>query len=228
MARILVVDDEPGFLDLLQTWLANAGYEVLTAQDGAEGLRRFYSGRPDLVILDANMPTMDGWEACRRIRDLSSVPMIMVTVNAAKNDVLRGFGVGFDDYIIKPVDLRELVARVRALLKRVSSAEEMEVPVKVGDGEVEVDWRSHQVYVRGEQTKLSPTEFRLLSCLIKNRGWIVPHEQLLEKAWGPNYVGDRSFVKLYVRYLRQKIERDPSNPRLILTERGIGYRFAAA
>lgn len=226
-AKILVIDDDVEFLELTRTWLQNAGYEVSTAKDGSEGLRRFYATRPHLVLLDAKMPTMDGWETCRRIRDMSDVPVVMVTVNGQKADLLRGFGLGLDDYITKPVDFHELVARVRAILRRADTATQEDEATRVHDGEVEVDWKSHRVYVRGEPVKLSPTEFKLLSCLIKNRGWIVPHEQLLEKAWGPNYIGDKSFIKLYIRYLRQKIEKDPQNPRLILTERGIGYRFAS-
>ena len=224
--KILVVDDDVEFLELAQMWLENAGYEVLTAEDGVSGLRRLYSGRPNLVLLDANMPRLDGWEVCRRIRDMSDIPVIMVTVNGQKDDLLRGFGLGADDYITKPVDFPELVARVRAVLRRFDSAAQDEGPSTFRQGDLEVDWRSHQVYVRGEPVKLSPTEFKLLACLIKNRGWIVTHEQLLQKAWGPNYVGDKSFVKLYIRYLRQKLEEDPHNPQLILTERGVGYRFA--
>lgn len=224
--KILVVDDDVEFLELAQMWLENAGYEVLTAEDGVSGLRRLYSGRPNLVLLDANMPRLDGWEVCRRIRDMSDIPVIMVTVNGHKSDVLRGFQLGADDYITKPVDFPELVARVRAVLRRFDSATQDEGPTTFHQGDLEVDWRSHQVYVRGEPVKLSPTEFKLLACLIKNRGWIVTHEQLLQKAWGPNYVGDKSFVKLYIRYLRQKLEEDPHNPQLILTERGVGYRFA--
>ena len=223
---VLVIDDTLEFLELARMWLKSAGYEVITAEDGAIGLRRMYSNRPQLVLLDVNMPKMDGWEVCRRIRDMSDVPVIMVTVNGQKTDLLKGFELGIDDYIVKPVDFKELVARVRAVLRRIDTATQENEPSTLNDGEVEVDWRSHQVYIRGKSVRLSPTEFKLLSCLIKNRGWIVPHEQLLEKAWGPNYVGDKSFVKLYIRYLRQKIERDPANPELILTERGTGYRFA--
>ena len=223
--KILVVEDDPEFLELTQKWLQNAGYDVVTAGDGVEGMRRVYSSRPNLVLLDANLPKMDGWEVCRRIRDMSDIPVLMVTVNGQKSDQLRGFSDGADDYITKPVYFPELIARVQAVLKRAGSATQENGPSTFDNGEIEVDWRSHQVWVRGKQVKLSPTEFKILTCLIKNRGWIVPHEQILEKAWGPNYIGDKSFVKLYIRYLRQKIEADPHNPRLIGTERGVGYYF---
>jgi len=178
------------------------------------------------VVLDANMPKMDGWEVCRRIRDMSEIPVVMVTVNGQKDDRLKGFTAGADDYITKPVDFHELIARVQAVLRRTRSNSQEDEPGTFDNGELEVDWRSRQVWARGNRVKLSPTEFRILECLIKNRGWIVTHEQLLEKAWGPNYIGDKSFVKLYIRYLRQKIEEYPHNPRLILTERGVGYYFA--
>jgi len=224
--KILVVDDDPEFLDLSQTWLKNAGYDVLTAEDGVEGMRRVFSSRPQLVLLDANMPKMDGWEVCRRIRDMSDIPVLMVTVNGQKDDRLKGFNNGADDYITKPVEFPELVARVQAVLRRASLSTHEDVPDTFDNGEIEIDWRSRQVWVRKERVKLSPTEFKILACLIKNRGWIVTHEQLLEKAWGPNYIGDKSFVKLYIRYLRQKIEENPHNPRFIMTERGVGYYFS--
>lgn len=224
--KILIVEDDPEFLGLTQTWLQNAGYEVLTAEDGAEGMRRVYSGRPNLVLLDANMPKMDGWEVCRRIRDMSDIPVMMVTVNDQKDNRLRGFSNGADDYITKPVDFPELIARVQAVLRRSGASAQEDIHDTFDNGEIEIDWRSRQVWVRGERVKLSPTEFKILACLIKNRGWIVTHEQLLEKAWGSNYIGDKSFVKLYIRYLRQKIEADPHKPKCILTERGVGYYFA--
>lgn len=223
--KILMVDDDPEFLKLTQTWLEKGGYEVITARDGVEGLRRVYSGRPNLVLLDANMPRMDGWEVCRRIRDMSDIPVLMVTVNGHKDDRLKGFNNGADDYITKPVDFVELIARIQAVLRRTGKTQDDE-PGTYADGDIEVDWRSRQVWVRQKRIKLSPTEFKILACLIKNRGWIVTHEQLLEKAWGLNYIGDKSFVKLYIRYLRQKIEENPHNPQLILTERGVGYYFA--
>jgi two-component system KDP operon response regulator KdpE len=226
--RVLAVDDDAEFLALTQMWLENAGYDVLTAQDGLEGLRRVFSSRPDLVLLDASMPGMDGYEVCRRIRDMSDIPVIMMTVDSGSTDLLRAFGYGADDYITKPVDFTEVMARVTAVLRRVRKAAQEDGSTVFCEGELEIDWKSRQVFVRGKRVKLSPTEFKLLACLVQNRGWIVPHEQLLQKAWGINYVGDKSFVKLYVRYLRLKLEKDPRHPEIILTERGIGYRFAAS
>ena len=224
--KILVIEDDPEFLNLTQIWLQKAEYEVITAEDGVEGMRCLYSRRPNLVLLDVNMPKMDGYEVCRRIRDMSDIPVLMVTVNGQKADRLKGFSLGADDYIAKPVDFPELIARVQAVLRRAGSATQDDEPSTFHNGEIEVDWRSRQVWVRRKRVKFSPTEFKILACLIKNRGWIVTHEQLLEKAWGLNYIGDKSFVKLYIRYLRLKIEKDPHNPRIILTERGVGYHFA--
>jgi len=224
--KVLLIEDDIEFLNLTRTWLHNAGYEVFTAGDGVEGMRRIYSSRPDIVVLDANIPKMDGWEVCRRIRDMSDIPVLMVTVNSQKSDKLKGFTMGADDYLPKPVDFHELIARVQAILRRTRTNTRENKPSTFNNGDIEVDWGSRQVWVRGERVKLSPTEFKIMSCLIKSRGWIVTHEQLLEKAWGPNYIGDKSFVKLYIRYLRQKIEQDPHKPQIIMTERGVGYYFA--
>jgi DNA-binding response OmpR family regulator len=224
--KILLIEDDIEFINLTRTWLHNAGYEVFTAGDGVEGMRRVFSSRPDIVILDANIPKMDGWEVCRRIRDMSDIPVLMVTVNGQKSDKLKGFNMGADDYLPKPVDFHELIARVQAILRRTRSTTRDNRSTTFNNGDIEVDWGSRQVWVRGQRVKLSPTEFKIMSCLIKSRGWIVTHEQLLEKAWGPNYIGDKSFVKLYIRYLRQKIEKDPHKPQIIMTERGVGYYFA--
>ncbi len=180
--KVLVVDDDVEFLGLAQTWLQNAGFEALTAEDGAVGLRRVFSSRPNLVLLDINMPELNGWEVCRRIRDMTDIPIIMVTVNRQKVDLLRGFSLGADDYITKPLDFPELIARVEAVLRRSHAAGQEDEPGTFHHGEIDVDWRSHQVCIKGQPVKLSPTEFRLLSCLIKNRGWVVTHEELLRKA----------------------------------------------
>jgi DNA-binding response OmpR family regulator len=224
--KILIIEDDAEYSNLTCTWLQKAGYEVITAGDGVEGMRRVYSSRPDLILLDANIPKMDGWEVCRRIRDMSDIPVLMVTVNGQKADRLKGFTLGADDYLAKPVDFHELIARVQAILRRVKSTTQEDKPSTFNNGQIEIDWGSRQVWVRGKHVKFSPTEFKIMACLIKNRGWIVTHEQILEKAWGPNYIGDKSFVKLYIRYLRQKIEENPHKPQIIMTERGVGYFFA--
>ena len=224
--KILMIDDDTELLGLAQTWLQNAGYEPIIAEDGIEGLRQVYSDRPNLVLVDICMARMDGWEVCRRIREMCDMPIIIVSVNGEKADLLRGFNLGVDDYITKPFNFPELIARVQAVLRRVGADWQQDSNNTFHNEELDIDWRSRQVWVRGQKVALSPTEFRLLSCLIENRGWIVTHEELLRKVWGPNYFGDRTYVKLYVRYLRQKIEREPSNPRWILTERGVGYRFS--
>jgi two-component system KDP operon response regulator KdpE len=224
--KILVVDDDNGFLDQVHEWLQNAGYEVIAAENGTAGLRRFFTGRPDLLLLDISLPEMDGWEVCRRVRDMSDIPIIMLKANQQKSEVLKGFSLGADDFMNKPPDFPELIARIGAVLRRSICTKRDEKPGRFYHPEMEVDWRSHQVYIRGQEVKLSPTEFKLLTCLIENRGWLVTHEELLRKVWGPDYISDKSFVKLYIRYLRQKIEKDPSHPQLILTERGIGYRFS--
>jgi len=224
--NILVIDDDVGFSERVRSWLQNAGYEVITAENGQVGLRKLFTNRPDLILLDTGLPEMDGWEVCRRVRDMSDVPIIMLITSKQKSDILKGFNLGADDLINKPPDNMELIARVGAVLRRSTSVKREEKPVTFHHPEMEVDWRSHEVYIRGQLVKLSPTEFKLLTCLIENRGWLVTHEELLRKVWGPDYISDKSFVKLYIRYLRQKIEKDPSRPQLILTERGIGYRFS--
>ena len=226
--KILIIDDDSGFSELTRTWLYDAGYEVFAAEDGIEGLRDLYINRPDLVLLDVNLPEIDGWEVCRRIRDMCDIPVIMVSVNGQKTDLLRGFDHGATDYLTKPVDFQEIIARIRAALRWAHLAEQHGTGESFHDGEIEVNWKSRQVHIRGEQVRLSPTEFKLLSYLIKNRGRVVTHAQILEEIWGINYLTDKPFVKLYIRYLRKKIEKDPANPRSILTDHGTGYIFAAS
>lgn len=224
--KILIIDDDTIFMSQAREWLQNAGYELITAENGTAGLRRLYTSQPDLVLLDVDLPEMDGWEVCRRVREMSDIPIIMLNTGWQKSDILKGFSMGADDFINKPPDYPELIARLGAVLRRSNSIKRDDKPATFYHPEIEVDWRSHQVYIRGQLVKLSPTEFKLLTCLIENRGWLVTHEELLRKVWGQDYISDKSFVKLYIRYLRQKIEKDPSRPQLILTERGIGYRFS--
>ena len=226
--KILVIGNDTELVSLAQNWLGNAGYEPLIAKDASEGLRRVYNDHPDVVLVDVDIhrARMDGWEICRRIREMGNIPIIIVSVNGEKPDLLRGFNLGVDDYVTKPIYFPELIARMQAVLRRSGATWQPDNHNAFHSEEIDVDWGIRRVWVRGQPVRLSPTEFRLLSCLIENRGWTVTHGELLRKVWGPNYLGDRSYVKLYVRYLRQKIETEASNPKWILTERGVGYRFS--
>jgi DNA-binding response OmpR family regulator len=225
--KVLVIDDDVEVAGLVKVWLEKHDFEVTIALDGASGLRLLYQLRPDLVVLDVAMPRMDGWEVCRRIRELDDVPIIMLTAKAEMTSRVRGFDLGADDYVIKPFELPELLARVRAILRRVRAFRaEDEADQVFREGDLIVNLAAHQVTVAGRAVDLSPTEFRLLAFLIQNRGRVVSHSQILTNVWGPEYRDQVAYVKLYIRYLREKVELDPSSPRLITTERGFGYRFA--
>jgi two-component system KDP operon response regulator KdpE len=223
---ILIIDDDLTLIDLLGQSLGKAGYRVLSASNGIDGLQMLYKNHADLVILDVMMPRMDGWEACTRIREISDVPIVMLTAKDEEADALKGFQCGVDDYVTKPFSFAELTARVKAVLQRTGKASpEAQMKVYVfGDLVVDVD-NSH-VTVRGKPVSLTPTEFQLLLTLAENAGRILSHEQLLSQVWGHEYVGEPGYVKRYIWYLRQKIEEDPSNPEYIITERGFGYKLA--
>jgi two-component system KDP operon response regulator KdpE len=224
--RILIIDDDLTLTDLLSHSLEKAGYKVLSATNGIDGLQMLYKNKADLVILDVMMPRMDGWETCARIREISDVPIIMLTAKDKEEDTLKGFQCGVDDYVTKPFSFAELTARVKAVLQRARKAlrDEERRRVHVFD-ELVVDADNSQVTVRGKPISLTPTEFQLLLTLAENTGRILSHDQLLSQVWGPEYVGEAGYVKRYIWYLRQKIEDDPSNPQYILTERGFGYRL---
>ncbi len=223
--RVLVVDDESRMRRFVQMNLDLEGYEVLQAENGLVALQKVRDDTPDLVLLDVMMPDMDGFETLERIREISSVPVIMLTVKGDEDDRIRGLDLGADDYITKPFSPRELSSRIRAVLRRVEPAKPGAAEPLVIDEDLAIDFPRRTVIVRGEQVKLRPTEYRLLQQLVENAGWIVPQEVLLSKAWGPEYRDDSQLLRLYVTYLRKKIEPDPANPRYILTERGVGYRF---
>src|SRR4051812_12946855 len=226
-ATILVVDDEPAILDLVTTILERQGYGVLEAHDGDEALSLLRQRIPDLVLLDVMMPGQDGFEVLKEIRALSNVPVIMLTVQASEADRVRGLDLGADDYIPKPFGHRELVSRVKAALRRA------EMPPTVAshsvirvDDRLQIDFDAREVIVGGTRIKLRPTEYKLLYHLVTNAGRLLSHETLLTRVWGREYRDDTQLLRLYITYLRQKIEPDPATPRYILNERGLGYRFA--
>jgi len=227
--KILLIDDDPAFVRLVEHVLTQKGYEVLSASSGGEGLRLLFVHRPDLVLLDVVMPGMDGWQTCSRIRDISDVPIIMLTAHEkTEEDIVRALDYGADDYLIKPVRSRELVARVRAVMRRAELPARERGGITYSDGFLTVDITERRVLVNGEQVKLTPIEFRLLALLLQNAGRILTHRQLLEKVWGWEYIDDVDYVRIYVWHLRQKIEPDPSQPRYVITEPGVGYYFRKA
>jgi len=226
--KILVIDDDPAFLNLVEQVLTQKGYEVLKAGSGREGLRLMFDQRPHLVLLDVVMPGTDGWQVCSRIREISDVPIIMITGRyKSEEDIVRGLDYGADDYLIKPVGSKELIARVRAVLRRAElpSSQEIRQGIIYSDGFLTVDITERKVTVDGKRVKLTPREFRLFTLLVENAGRILTHKQLLEKVWGWEYTDDVDYVRIYISHLRQKIEPDPSLPKYIITESGVGYYF---
>jgi two-component system KDP operon response regulator KdpE len=223
--QILVVDDEQRMIDFIRLNLELEGFQVFEAANGVEALDKVRKHILDLIILDVMMPQLDGFEMLRMLREFSTVPVIMLTAKGEEEDKVHGLELGADDYITKPFSARELVSRVKAVLRRSQSLVEPGEAVLKIDDRLSVDFNRREAIVNGEHIKLRPTEYRLLYHLIENTGWTVPHEQLLAKVWGYEYRDETHYVRLYVNYLREKIEEDPSNPRYILTERGIGYRF---
>jgi len=220
---ILLIDDDQTLLELLSGHLQTAGYQPLMASDGSTGLHLAVEVQPDLVVLDVMMPGMDGWEVCRRLREKSSVPIIMLTAKDEEIDKLHGFGLGVDDYVTKPFSFAELTARVGAVLART-----MRSPGsahRITSDDLTIDFDQRHVTVAGRAADLTPTEYHLLETLARHAQRTVPSEQLLAEVWGPEYAGEVEHVKHYIWSLRKKIEADPGDPKHILTERGFGYRF---
>ena len=225
--RILVVDDEPRMIRFIRMNLEHDGFEVVEAADGLAALKQVRDTLPDLILLDVAMPELDGFETLRLLREISSVPVIMLTARGEEDDRVRGLELGADDYVTKPFSPRELVSRVKAVLRRTETS----APASAGKATIQVDDRlslnfdRREVLLEGKPVKLRPTEYRLLYHLVNNAGWVVTHDQLLAKVWGYEYREETHYLRLYVNYLRQKLEKDPANPKYILTERGVGYRF---
>jgi len=222
---ILVVDDEPRMRRFMRMNLELEDFRVAEAANGVEALERVRQELPDLVVLDVMMPEMDGFDALERIREVSSVPVIMLTVRANEEDKVRGLELGADDYVTKPFSPRELMSRIRAVLRRVEVPAPTHRELVRVDDYLQIDFNRREVIVGGERIKLRPTEYRLLYHLVNNAGWTLSHETLLSKVWGHAYRDETHYLRLYIAYLRQKIEPNSSNPRYILTERGLGYRF---
>lgn len=224
--RILVVDDEPRMIGFIRMNLELEGHQVIEARSGLEALEAVRTRLPDVILLDVMMPDLDGFETLRMLREFSNTPVIMLTAKGEENDKVYGLELGADDYVTKPFGPRELTSRIKAVLRRADMPSAgPDVAILKIDDRLQVDFNRREVIVRGEHLKLRPTEYRLLYHLIENAGWTVPHDQLLAKVWGYEYRDEAHYVRLYVNYLREKIEEDPSKPKYILTERGVGYRF---
>ena len=229
--KILVVDDEPAQLRLVDQVLSGNGYEVIKAGSGQEAVRITYERKPDLVLLDVMMPEIDGWQTCRLIREVSDIPIIMLTGKCnSEDDIVRGLECGADEFLVKTVGNRELLARVRAALRRAEKPSYLSQNKRIlfANNYLTVDVAERKVSVNGERLKLTPREFRLLALLVENADRIMSHQQVLENVWGWEYIDDVDYVRIYISHLRQKIEPDPSQPRYILTEPGVGYYFCSA
>jgi two-component system KDP operon response regulator KdpE len=225
--KLLLIDDDVQLCQLLQLMLNKMDFEVEIAHDAVTGLRRAYTIKPDAIVLDIMMPGMDGWQTCQRFREMTDVPIIMLTALSAEDEVIKGLNLGADDYLVKPVTADELAARIRALLRRVARTNVdggRREPILTQDN-LMIDLNKYEVTLDGERVDLSPTEFKLLAVLAKYKGRVLPHEFLLTEVWGPEYVGEIDYLRLYISYLRRKLEKDPSNPELIQNEWGVGYRF---
>ncbi|HOH19677.1 MAG TPA: response regulator transcription factor [Anaerolineaceae bacterium] len=223
---ILVVDDEERIVRFVRLNLEHDGFRVVEAYRGMQALDKVRTEMPDLVILDVMMPDMDGFDVLKTIRQASTVPVIMLTAKGEEDDRVRGLELGADDYVTKPFSPRELVSRVRAVLRRNELAVGTGVTGEiVVDERLKLDLSRREVWVEGKLVKLRPTEYRLLYHLVQNAGWVLTYDQLLTKVWGYEYRDEPHYVRLYINYLRQKLEEDPANPKYILTERGVGYRF---
>ncbi len=225
--KVLIVDDEQAIRDALATKLKLDKFDVATAANGLEGLRAFHSTRPDIVILDIVMPgEMDGLTVCRRIREVADTPIMVLSANAIdEHNIIEGLQAGADEYLIKPVRMNEFVARIHALLRRAQLAASFEINSGYDDGYLSIDLHKRHVHVQGRRVHLTPTEFKLLAVLHENAGRVVNQRDLLEQVWGPEYVDDVYYPRVYISQLRRKIEPDAANPIYILTEHRVGYRF---
>jgi DNA-binding response OmpR family regulator len=223
--KILVVDDEERMVRFIRLNLEHDGFIVSEAFNGKQALERLRDETPDLILLDVMMPDMDGFEVLEMVREISSVPVIMLTAKGEESDRVRGLELGADDYVTKPFSPRELTSRIKAVLRRAEGpGSGMHGLIDVDD-RLKIDFDRREIWLEGKLVKLRPTEYRLLYHLVQNAGWVISHDQILAKVWGYEYRDEPHYVRLYINYLRQKLEKDPANPKYILTERGVGYRF---
>lgn len=222
--KILVIDDEEPTVQLIAMLLERRGFEVIKAYRAEEGLRKAYRHQPELVLLDIMMPDMDGWDVCKRLREMSDVPIIFLTARSDVKDVVKGLEMGADDYIVKPYDNDELVARVRAHLRR-SPRPNMSEELIFNNGDFRINFMNREVWVNNDLKHLTPKEFNLLAVLVRNAGRVVTRTELVTQAWGEEYGDAIDSLKLYIHYLRQKLENNAQQPEYILTSRGVGYRF---
>lgn len=222
---ILVVDDEERMSRFIRLNLEHDGFQVLEANRGMQAINLIRERMPDLVLLDVMMPDLDGFEVLQLIRESYQLPVIMLTAKGEEDDKVKGLELGADDYVTKPFSPRELVSRVRAVLRRNDQGATSEDGAIDVDEHLKIDFSRREVWLDGNLVKLRPTEYRLLYHLVQNAGWVLTYDQILSKVWGYEYRDEPHYVRLYVNYLRQKLEQDPANPQYILTERGVGYRF---
>jgi len=224
--RILIVEDEPEFADLLELWIGRAGYRPVGARTGPSALQRFYEERPDLVILDVSVPGLDGWQVIERLREFSRVPILMVTARSSEADKIRGLKLGADDYMTKPISFPELMARIEAALRRASTPSESR-PRRLQSRDLIVDLDDHRAYLAGTEVRLTPTEFRLLSYLVEHAGQLVAHRQVLSAVWGAGYDADVHLLRMTIRNLRLKLDAVAPGGAgaYIATEYGLGYRL---
>ena len=225
-SKVLLIDDDRALLALLKIGLEREGFAVITAENGREGLRLAYQTHPDAIVLDIMMPDMDGWTVCQRLRQVCDVPIIMLTGKTGERDMIKGLSLGADDYLTKPCSFDELKTRIDARLRRRTPSSKTDWKIVYDDGHLRVDLRDGTVMRHGERVDLSPTEMRLLAHLVRQKGRIIPRKELLVSVWGPGYAQELGYLSVYIRYLRQKIEDNPSNPRYIQTRWRLGYLFA--
>jgi len=223
--RILVVDDELSIIKFLRANLEARDYEVLAAIDGAEALRSIEMELPDLVVLDIMMPKIDGFEVCRQLREWSQIPIIMLSARGDESDKVKCLDLGADDYITKPFGASELIARVKAVLRRTEAATTIPTQPSFTNGDLEINFAQRRVTIAGKEVKLTPTEYTLLQEFALNAGKVLTHTYLLNKVWGPEYGEEREYLHVFVRRLRAKLEPDPTNPKYIMTVPGVGYQF---